>query len=424
MQLEEPRSGATADELTSLLRVINLVRLSEATTRPDIGRVTGLGRGVVTQRVQQAIDLGFLAEGGRGPSTGGRAPRTLRFVAERGRIVICALGALHIHVGISALDGDVVDDVHRSWEISRGPEATLDVVMEMIDELLARHDDVPVWGITVGLPGPVDFRTGRPMSPPIMPNWNGFDVKAAFQQRFDAPVWVDNDVNLLALGERARRREDRVDLVYCKIGTGIGVGLLSEGRIHRGASGSAGDIGHLRVPGSTLPCVCGKIGCLEAVAGGWALVRDAERAVADGAKGVLATTLTERSSLRPEDIAGAARRGDPLGFSLAQQSAQAVGEALASLVNIFNPAVLVLGGAIAAGAGEIFLAEVRQRVYELSPPLATRDLVIVRSVDDPREPLRGGDEMVREELFDRTFSRWFASGRPPTGVSGRAPDAA
>lgn len=147
MQLEEPRSGATADELTSLLRVINLVRLSEATTRPDIGRVTGLGRGVVTQRVQQAIDLGFLAEGGRGPSTGGRAPRTLRFVAERGRIVICALGALHIHVGISALDGDVVDDVHRSWEISRGPEATLDVVMEMIDELLARHDDVPVWGI-------------------------------------------------------------------------------------------------------------------------------------------------------------------------------------------------------------------------------------------------------------------------------------
>lgn len=424
MQLEAPRPGANADELTSLLRVINLVRLNEATTRPDIGRVTGLGRGVVTQRVQQAVDLGYLAEGGRGPSSGGRAPRTLRFAAERGRIVVCALGALHIHVGISALDGDVVDDLHRSWEISTGPERTLDVIMAMLDELLARNDDVPVWGIAVGLPGPVDFWSGRPMSPPIMPGWNGYDVKTPFEKRFGAPVWVDNDVNLLALGERARRREERVDLVYCKTGTGIGVGLLFEGRLHRGASGSAGDIGHLRVPGSTLPCVCGKIGCLETVAGGWALVRDADQAVADGATGFLATTLSERSSLRPEDIAGAAQRGDPLGMSLAQRSAQAVGEALASLVNTFNPGVLVLGGAIAAGAGEIFLAEVRQRVYELSLPLATRDLIIVRSVDDPREPLRGGAEMVREQLFDRTFSRWFADGRPSTVISGRAPDAA
>lgn len=424
MTLEAPRPVVPGAELNSLLRVINLVRVGEATTRPDLGRLTGFGRGVVTQRVQQAVDLGFLTEGERGPSSGGRAPRTLRFVAERGRIVVCALGAKHIHVGIAALDGDVVDDLHRSWEISRGPERTLDVVMTMLDELLARHDDAPVWGLAVGVPGPVDFRSGRPMSPPIMPNWSGFDVKAPFEQRFDAPVWVDNDVNLLALGERARRRDDQVDLVYCKIGTGIGVGLLSDRRIHRGANGSAGDIGHLRVSGSTLPCLCGKTGCLEAVAGGWALVRDAEQAVAEGATGILATTVAERSSLNPEDIARAAGRGDALGMSLVQRSAQFVGEALASLVNIFNPAVLVLGGAIAATAGEIFLAEVRQRVYELSLPLATRDLIIVRSVDDPREPLRGGAEMVREQLFDRTFIHWFAEGRPPTDLSGRAPDAA
>ena len=418
MRGEATRAAVQGDELTTLLRIINLVRLGEVTTRPEIGRVTGFGRGVVTQRVEQAMEMGFLAEGERGPSSGGRAPRTLRFTAERGRIVVCALGALHIHVGISALDGDVIDDIHRSWEIARGPDETLDVVMTMLDELFDRNEDIPVWGVAVGLPGPVDFASGRPMSPPIMPNWNGHNVKARFEQRFGAPVWVDNDVNLLALGERARRRDDNVDLVYCKTGTGIGVGLLSQGRIHRGASGSAGDIGHLRVPGSTVPCLCGKTGCLEAVAGGWALVRDAEQAVAGGASGVLAAALRAGSTLIPEDVSGAAEKGDPLGISLIQRSAQVVGEAIASLVNTFNPAVIVLGGAIAAGAGEIFLAEVRQRVYELALPLATRDLMIVRSVNDPREPLRGGAEMIREQLFDRTFARWFAGGRPSIEMSG------
>lgn len=404
------RFGAQTDEVTSLLRIVNLVRTGEATTRPEIGKVTGLGRGVVSQRVDQAIQIGFLGDGEFGASSGGRAPRTLRFRAEQGRIVICALGAAHIRVGITALDGDILEHTHRAWDIGQGPEKTIAAVMTLVDEVLAKDSKVPVWAVVVGLPGPVDFNSGQPVSPPIMPGWNGFDVRTPFEERFNAPVWVDNDVNLLALGERARRRDALADLIYCKIGSGIGAGLLSQGRIHRGANGAAGDIGHVRVLDSTAVCRCGKIGCLEAVASGWALVRDVEQAVKEGASTSMAP-IAEKGKLTLEEITLAVRSGDPLAIMLVQKSARVVGETISALVNMFNPAVIVIGGAIGS-AGEVFLAEVRQRVYELSLPLATRDLIITMSVNDEREPLRGGAELAREQLFDVTFPRWFAEGRP------------
>ena len=405
------RFGAQTDEVTSLLRIVNLVRTGEAMTRPEIGRVTGLGRGVVTQRVDQAIEMGFLADGEYGPSSGGRAPRTLRFRSEQGRIIVAAFGALHIRVGIASLDGDIIDDRHTEWDIARGPAETIDRALAMLDEILAGHDDVPVWGVAVGIPGPVDFDSGRPVAPPIMPGWNGFDMRRRFEERFDAPVWVDNDVNLLAFSERSRRPDERLDLIFFKVGTGIGAGLLSQGRIHRGANGAAGDVGHVRVRDSESPCRCGKVGCLEAEAGGWALVRDADRAVEDGATGALAKLVADGTPLTPQLIAISAMNGDALAISLIQRSARLVGESIAALVNMFNPAVIVVGGAVSS-AGEVFLAEVRQRVYELSLPLATRDLSIVRSLGDEREPLRGGAEMVREQLFEATFPRWFAEGRP------------
>ncbi|MEW1810782.1 ROK family protein [Pseudarthrobacter phenanthrenivorans] len=395
------RFGAQTDEVTSLLRIVNLVRTGEATTRPEIGKVTGLGRGVVSQRVDQAIQIGFLGDGEFGASSGGRAPRTLRFRAEQGRIVICALGAAHIRVGITALDGDILEHTHRAWDIGQGPEKTIAAVMTLVDEVLAKDSKVPVWAVVVGLPGPVDFNSGQPVSPPIMPGWNGFDARTPFEERFNAPVWVDNDVNLLALGERARRRDALADLIYCKIGSGIGAGLLSQGRIHRGANGAAGDIGHVRVLDSTVVCRCGKIGCLEAVASGWALVRDVEQAVKEGASTSMAP-IAEKGKLTLEEITLAVRSGDPLAIMLVQKSARVVGETISALVNMFNPAVIVIGGAIGS-AGEVFLAEVRQRVYELSLPLATRDLIITMNANP-----------------SAAVPSWFAEGRPmrkPSDVS-------
>lgn len=405
------RFGAQTDEVTSLLRIVNMVRSGEAVTRPEIGRVTGLGRGVVAQRVDRAVEMGFLEDAEYAPSSGGRAPRTLRFRAERGRLVVCALGGQHIHVGVTDLDGTILNEAHRAWDIASGPDQTIATATAMVDDLLASGDGTPVWAIVVGLPGPVDFETGRPVAPPIMPGWNGFDVRHAFEQRYDAPVWVDNDVNLLAAGERARRRDENTDLIYCKVGTGIGAGLVSHGRLHRGANGAAGDMGHVRVPGAEQVCRCGKVGCLEAVAGGWALVRDARAAIDGGATGVLADGVGAGGDLTLESITLAAARGDSLAISLVQASARQVGEAVAALVNMFNPSLIVIGGAVAS-TGELFLAEVRHRVYELSLPLATRDLVIKTSENDTREPVRGGVDLAQEQLFEVSLPRWFAEGRP------------
>ncbi len=235
------------------------------------------------------------------------------------------------------LDGAILDEAHQAWDISRGPDETLRTATSMVDDLLARGDGTPVWALVVGLPGPVDFETGRPVAPPIMPGWNDYDVRTVFEQRYDAPVWVDNDVNLLAAAERSRRRDEAVDLIYCKVGTGIGAGLVSHGRLHRGANGAAGDMGHVRVPGAEQVCRCGKVGCLEAVAGGWALVRDAGAAIADGATGPLAEAVASGDTLTLEKITRAAGRGDALAISLVQASARQVGEAVAALVNMFNP---------------------------------------------------------------------------------------
>lgn len=406
------RFGAQTDSVTSLLRIVNLVRSGEAITRPEIGRVTDLSRGVVTQRITQAISMGFLVEDALAPSTGGRAARTLRFNAERGRIIVCALGALHINVGLTDLDGQVIGRSHAGWDVSRGPDETLAKTFSLVDALLEEdRDETENWAVVVGLPGPVDFETGSPVAPPIMPGWGGFDVRGCFEERYDAPVWVDNDTNLLVLSERHRFEDGTGDLIYFKLGSGIGTGLLSRGRIHRGANGTAGDIGHVPVPGATEICRCGKTGCLEAVASGWALVRDARRALEDGAKGLLAERVADGAELDLEQITLAARDGDPFALGLVEHSARLVGDSIATLVNIFNPSTIVVGGAI-AGAGEVFLAEVRQQVYSQSLPLATRDLVITTSASDRTAPIRGGAALAIEELFEITFPRWFAEARP------------
>ena len=153
--------------------------------------------------------MGYLADGEVGPSSGGRAPRTLRFRGERGRILVFALGALHIRVGIADLEGDIQDHLHEDWDITVGPMRTLERAAALLDRLLARHEAVPTWAVAVGIPGPVDFQGGRPVAPPIMPGWNGFDVRALFEERYGAPVWVDNDVNLLTLGGAREDREGR-----------------------------------------------------------------------------------------------------------------------------------------------------------------------------------------------------------------------
>lgn len=413
MAAQRPVAGH--EGLESLVAVLDLVRSGAARTRPELARLSGLGRTVVTDRVAQLLDTGLVAEGRLGPSTGGRAPRELRFRADVGAILVAELGATSISVAMSDLAGGVRHQLDEPADVTAGPHVVLGRVHDLLVQLLAR-EPVEIWGVGIGLPGPVEFSTGRTVAPPIMPGWDGFDVRGYFAQRYEAPVWVDNDVNVMVLGElRGGRARGQRDVVYVKVGSGIGAGLVSGGRLHRGAQGCAGDIGHIAALGDTdVLCRCGQTGCLEALAGGVALARDGQAAAETGRSPFLANILTEGRRIDAADVGRAALYADPVGVQLVVGSAQLVGEALSTVVNFFNPSLILLGGGVTE-IGDIYLARVRQTVLRRSLPLATRALRIERSPLGDRAGLMGAAFMVVDELFSRERLGQWIDRRTPAG---------
>lgn len=392
---------AAANDVTETGQILHLVRTGQARTRAEVSRIGNLGRTVVSRCLGELIDLALVHDGETTASNGGRAPRELCFNSGAGVLLVAEFGATAVTVGISDLAGTLLGTAGGPWRIEEGPDASLDHVIALMHAVQSKASGRRVWGVGVGLPGPVEFLTGRPTSPPIMPDWDGYDVKARLGEVFSAPVWVDNDVNVMALGElRAGAAVGERDVVVLKIGTGIGAGLISEGRIHRGAQGSAGDVGHVAVVGTGLDvlCRCGKRGCLEAVSGGAALVRDGRAAAIDGSSPFLAHMVSETKAIVVADVIDGAAHGDAKCMALLTSAAHHIGDMLATIVNLYNPSLVILGGSVTS-AGDALLATIRKQVYLRSSPLATRDLRIVRSTLGHLGAAIGTAHMVLDELF-------------------------
>ena len=405
---------APTPEPNDLVDVLDHVRANGESSRAELAQATGLGRSVLTQRVDALRNYGLLAEDRVGVSTGGRAPRLLRFRSDAGYLLVADLGATSTDVALADLAGRIIVHRQEPSDIAAGPDAVLDHVEELFEECVAEAGgDRSLWGIGIGVPGPVEFDSGKPVSPPIMPGWDGYAVRERFAGR-NVPVWVDNDVNVMALGELTAGCGRGVDdFVFVKIGTGIGAGIVVDGRIHRGAKGSAGDVGHIHVQaGREVTCRCGMSGCLEAFAGGAALARDAEAAAREGRSAILQALLAEKGFLDAADVAAASKHGDPVSIELITEAGRLIGQMLTGIVNFFNPSLIVIGGGV-AGAGDLLLATIRQAIYRRSLPLATRDLIVRRSALDGRAGVIGAATMAANELFAREFlPRWLAAGSP------------
>ncbi len=404
------------EALTALVVVLDEVRLGRSLSRSELVARTGLGRAIVAQRVAELIERGLVREGDLGPSTGGRPPRRLTFRADAGHVLVADLGATSIDVALTTLDGRILAHHAEAARVEAGPDACLDRVDELFARLTATTDGLPgsLWGIGIGVPGPVEFRSGRPISPAIMHGWDGYPVGERFARRYGAPTWIDNDVNLLALAEwRSGVAIGHDNVVVVKFGTGIGAGMVSEGRLHRGAQGSAGDIGHIQVVDDPrIVCRCGNTGCLEALAGGEALGRAGEEAARAGRSAHLARALAERGAVTAEDVGRAAAFGDPVAVAMLAEAGRQVGAVLASVVNFFNPSLIAVGGGV-ANAPDLLLAAIRETVYRRSLPLATRDLVVRRSSLGGLAGVIGASAMVVEQLFSRdAIGRWLDAGRP------------
>src|SRR4051812_14114491 len=256
--------------------VLRLIRDGEAVTRSDLARITGLARSTVAQRVDALLAHELVYEAGGTASTGGRPPTLLTFNQRAGVVLVADLGATHSRLAASDLAGAPLAEEAFDMDIAAGPEKVLGLVDEHFTALLGELGRTPqdVRGIGIGVPGPVAFSKGQPVKPPIMPGWNGFPIPRWFAGRYDAPVLVDNDVNIMALGEHWANWRETEHLMFVKVGTGIGCGIVAGRAIHRGAQGAAGDIGHIRLAGhEDVVCHCGNLGCVEAVAGGGALAR-------------------------------------------------------------------------------------------------------------------------------------------------------
>ena len=379
-----PRASSTPSGSAGTL--LELIRRGDATTKPDLVELTGLARSTVSQRVDLLISEGYVIVTGETRSTGGRPPMALEFNRDLGVVLAADIGATHSRFAVCDLNAEPLAEMSVDLLVGDGPDSVLGRAEDAFESLLSEADRTSndVLGVGVGVPGPVDFFAGRAVHPPIMFGWHDYPIRDRLADRFSAPTLVDNDVNIMALGEHWTLDKPVDDLLYVKVGTGIGSGLILGGHLHRGARGAAGDIGHIQAGATDVVCRCGNTGCLEASAGGAALALQ------------LAELGYETTNSR--DVVELVAEGNQDALHALREAGRLLGEALSSIVNLLNPGLLLIGGDLAQ-PGQTLVAAVREVVYQRSLPLSTADLRIQESPLGDRAGVIGAAALVLDHIL-------------------------
>jgi len=329
--------------------IIDLIRFTpNGISRIELARELGLTRAAITATINDLQKADLVREV-KGKHPNGRRPIVLEINPKRGYVVGVDIGATHITTLLANYSAQVIDEYEKSIDIMEGPEKVLDQVCDMIGVLTSRSgvSKEKIHAMGVGVPGPVVVGTGMVSDPPIMPGWNRLPIDQHLQSKMGIPVTVSNDAELGAVGEWAygAGRGER-NLAYIKVGRGIGAGLLIDGRIYHGATGSAGEIGHITINESGPMCSCGNRGCLEAMAGGNAVAKNAIQMVKEGGRSSL-SGIKPIESITSRNVIDEAFRGDLLSQQIMIEAGQHLGTAIAGLVNIFNPSIVIIGGNMA-----------------------------------------------------------------------------
>ncbi|ROO61691.1 glucokinase-like ROK family protein [Micromonospora sp. Llam0] len=384
-------------ENTHQAQILRLLRDGPC-SRAELGDAVGLSRSKVATELDRMIERGLVETAGPAASRGGR-PSSIVRIAAATRFLSIDIGASTLDVALTDGELQVVARLTERTELRQGPTTVIAQALELITKLAADSGTTRFTGAGIGVPGPVSFHEGVPVSPPFMPGWHRFPVREMFSTELGCPVLVDNDVNIMALGEKhAGIARSFDDFLFVKIGAGIGAGIVVDGDVYRGANGCAGDIGHTAVDENGPQCLCGNVGCLEAYFGGAALTRDAVAAARAGRSDQLAEQLARIGTLTALDVTRAAAAGDPVAVGMVRDGGRRVGQVLARLVSFFNPGMVVIGGGL-AGMGHALLAEIRGVVYRSSLPLATGDMPIVLSELGDQAGLIGATRMISDHVF-------------------------
>jgi predicted NBD/HSP70 family sugar kinase len=394
--------------------ILALIRSGRATTRTQIMQTTGLSRSTVALRLDTLLAAGYISPAALESSTGGRPPGSFQIDRSAGVMLLAAIGASSMQLAVTDMHGVALARDQGAIEIADGPEAVLGAVAARFEALLVqagkgrggrspraqRASRANVKGIGIGVPGPVEFAQGRVVRPPIMTGWDGYRVADFFAKDYACPVLVDKDVNLMALGEHRASWPDAAHMLFVKVSTGIGAGMIMDHVLQRGAHGGAGDLGHLYVghlvAGEPPLCRCGNYGCLEAYAAGWAICRRLTDA------GYRADTVRDAADLAQQGVREAVEQ--------MQNAGRLLGEMIAVAVSLLNPSLVVLGGELGTRQSDM-LAAVRETVYRRSLPLATRHVQIVNSKLGADAGLLGAAHVVSDALFapavvDEAIGQW------------------
>ncbi|MFC6021746.1 ROK family protein [Plantactinospora solaniradicis] len=380
------------------LRLLRLLRDEGAVSRAELADRLQIPRPRLIAELERLVGLGYVAEAGLAASRGGRRS-TLVELSPDLRFAAVDLGASSIDVEV--VNGRLEPIAHyaEAVDIRSGPKAILQRVNELLQKAKVDGAYERLHAVGIGVPGPVSFRDGVPVSPPIMPGWDRFPVRELLTREHGCPAVVDNDVNIMAIGERHGGVAHSVDdFLFVKIGTGIGCGIYLSGEVYRGTDGCAGDIGHIQVDSHGPMCSCGNVGCLEALFSGAALAKEAGVAARSGSSPALAERLTAAGSVTALDVAEGAIEGDVTCIRLIRDGGRRVGGVLAGLVSFANPSMIVIGGGLAQ-LGHILLAEIRSVVYRRSLPLATGNLPVVLSELGPRAGVTGAAVLATDVAF-------------------------
>ncbi|ATO16966.1 ROK family protein [Micromonospora sp. WMMA2032] len=380
------------------VRLLRLLRDEGAVSRAELGDRLQMPRPRLLAELERLVALGYVAEAGLAASRGGRRS-TLVELSPRLRFASVDLGASSIDVEVVNGRLEPVTAYTEPADIRSGPKVTLHRVNELLHKARVDGAYERLDAIGIGVPGPVSFRDGVPVSPPIMPGWDRFPVRELLTREHGCPAVVDNDVNIMAIGERHGGVAHSVDdFLFIKIGTGIGCGIYLHGEVYRGTDGCAGDIGHIQVDPNGPMCSCGNLGCLEAVFSGAALAREATAAARAEVSPALVERLAARGVVTALDVAQGAVEGDVTCIQLIRDGGRRVGSVLAGLVSFTNPSMIVIGGGLAQ-LGHILLAEIRSVVYRRSLPLATGNLPVVLSELGPRAGVAGAAVLASDVAF-------------------------
>jgi predicted NBD/HSP70 family sugar kinase len=339
--------------------VLALIRERGKLTRADVLELTGLSRMSVSSRIDALLETGLVVERGTERVTGGRPSKRLEFNSSHATVVTASVETTHTTVALTDLAGRVRAEERIAVAVVDGPDATLNAIAVSARALLgAESDRTRVAAIGISVPGPVDPDTGRPSQPPIMPGWDAYPIPEHLGDALGFPVLVANDADAAALGEQRSAHPDSRSLCFIKVSSGIGTGIILGGQVYRGTDGGAGDIGHVKIAGyDDMVCQCGAYGCLAAVASGGAVARQ----------------LTElgKTAMSGSDVGAYLAAGDIDAARLTQQAGRVLGEVVAMVVSLLNPAEVVLGGMLASAP---LLTGVREVLYPRSLPRATRHL--------------------------------------------------